>query len=108
MGDLLITSMADCLKKTFGSNSMIARMGGDEFAAIVTDLQYKDMDSIIWKLQSEIEIKNEEQPMLHISAAYGYCKRSEYPNMNAKEIYRIADSRMYVRKAQMKREGKRS
>lgn len=108
MGDLLITSMADCLKKTFGGASMIARMGGDEFAAIVTDLQYKDMDSIIWKLQSEIEIKNEEQPALNISAAYGYCKRSEYPSMNAKEIYRIADSRMYVRKAQMKREGKRS
>ncbi|MBO4808196.1 MAG: diguanylate cyclase [Lachnospiraceae bacterium] len=106
MGDLLITSMAECLRKTFGGGSMIARMGGDEFAAIVTDLQYKDMDSIIWKLQSEIELKNEEQPMLNISAAYGYCKRSEYPNMNAKEIYRIADSRMYVRKAQMKREGK--
>jgi len=108
MGDLLITSMADCLRKTFGPNSMIARMGGDEFAAIVKDLEYKDMDSLLWRLQSEIEIKNEELPQLNISAAYGYCKRSEYPSMNAKEIYRIADSRMYVRKAQMKREASKS
>ena len=105
MGDLLIMSMADCLKKTFGPKTLIARMGGDEFAAAVTKLEYIDMDSLMWKLQSEIEIKNEEHPQLNISAAFGYCKRSEYPDMDAKEIYRIADSRMYVRKAQMKREG---
>lgn len=104
-GDLLINSMADCLKKTFGEESTIARMGGDEFAVIIPHERLKELESIFWRLQEEIGLKKEEIPELNLSAAYGYCKRSEFPSKGVKEIYRVADSRMYARKAQMKKEG---
>jgi len=104
-GDLLIASMAECLKKTFGKGTMIARTGGDEFAAIVMDLKIWDPESLLWRLQAEIDIKNTANPDLNLSAAFGYCKRDEFPDKTAKEIYRIADDRMYEKKAQMKKGG---
>lgn len=52
--------------------------------------------------KKELAKCNKANPDLHISAAYGFCSKAEEPGLDAKEIYRKADGRMYECKVAMK------
>lgn len=103
-GDILIRSAADVIVDAFEPHGIVARMGGDEFIAIVETDDPEKISSMIGEFQSNISRKNEEIPDLHLSIAYGYasCNPKEY---NIEKIYQIADNRMYEHKQQMKRSG---
>lgn len=100
-GDILIKSAADVIVHAFEPHGIVARMGGDEFIAIVETDDPAKISSIIGEFQSNIQQKNEEIPDLHLSIAYGYasCSPKEY---NIEKIYQIADDRMYENKQAMK------
>lgn len=101
-GDILIKSAADVIVHAFEPHGIVARMGGDEFIAIVETDDPAKISSIIGEFQSNIQQKNEEIPDLHLSIAYGYasCSPKEY---NIEKIYQIADDRMYENKQAMKK-----
>lgn len=101
-GDILIKSAADVIVHAFEPHGIVARMGGDEFIAIVETDNPAKISSIIGEFQSNIQQKNEEIPDLHLSIAYGYasCSPKEY---NIEKIYQIADDRMYENKQAMKK-----
>lgn len=101
-GDILIKSAADVIVHAFEPHGIVARMGGDEFIAIVETDDPTKISSIIGEFQSNIQQKNEEIPDLHLSIAYGYasCSPKEY---NIEKIYQIADDRMYENKQAMKK-----
>lgn len=101
-GDILIKSAADVIVHAFEPHGIVARMGGDEFIAIVETDDPAKISSIIGEFQGNIQQKNEEIPDLHLSIAYGYasCSPKEY---NIEKIYQIADDRMYENKQAMKK-----
>lgn len=101
MGDILIKSAADVIAKTFDSYGLVARMGGDEFIAIIETSDPQEIDRLSELFQANIDLKNKEMPDLHMSIAYGYasCSPKEY---NIEKVYQIADNRMYETKKQMK------
>lgn len=101
-GDILIKSAAEVIVDAFESHGIVARMGGDEFIAIVETDDSSEISTMIGEFQSNISQKNEEIPDLHLSIAYGYasCSPKEY---NIEKIYQIADDRMYENKQQMKK-----
>lgn len=103
-GDILIRSAAEVIVDAFEPHGLVARMGGDEFIAIVETDDPKEISAMIGEFQKNISRKNEEIPDLHLSIAYGYasCSPKEY---NIEKIYQIADDRMYENKQQMKRSG---
>lgn len=103
-GDLLINLMAECLKKAFGDKGTYARVGGDEFAIFSSAIRTGEEDGYLDSFRKEIDKKNLTLDTWKMSAACGYCRKSEYPDMTGKDIYKIADSRMYIKKAQMKKE----
>lgn len=103
MGDILIKSAADVIAETFEQYGVVARMGGDEFIAIIETSAEAETNRLMELFQTNIAQKNKEVENLNMSIAYGYasCNPKEY---NIEKIYQIADNRMYEKKKQMKRE----
>ena len=100
-GDILIKSAADVIAQTFEGHGIVARMGGDEFIAILQTADEQTIAELMKLFQTNIDRKNEEIKDLNMSIAYGYasCSKKEY---NIEKIYQIADNRMYQNKEKMK------
>lgn len=101
-GDKLIKSFAECIQAAFGGHALVGRMGGDEFVVIYADMTEIDLDKELDAYRQQVDGCNKDDSFLHMSAAYGFCSKQEEPDLDAREIYRKADSRMYDCKLAMK------
>jgi len=105
MGDLLIKSAAEVIAETFESYGIVARMGGDEFIAVLETADLGKVTVLVESLHKNIDNKNREIPDLNISMAYGYASGGTSPENDIQKLYQIADDRMYAHKKQMKEAG---
>ncbi len=103
-GDTLIKSAASVILQTFGSYGAVARMGGDEFAAVLEISDEEKIQTLLTKLNENIDKKNKEIPGLGMSMAYGYACGKNNGN-DIEKLYQAADNRMYEHKEQMKKAG---
>lgn len=103
-GDTLIKSAASVILQTFGSYGAVARMGGDEFAAVLEISDEEKIQTLLTKLNENIDKKNKEIPGLSMSMAYGYACGKNNGN-DIEKLYQAADNRMYEHKEQMKKAG---
>ncbi len=99
-GDRLLTGFATILTDCFWDANIIGRMGGDEFIVILMDERAFNVTKRIHEFYSMIGEWNNKEQNYKYSAAYGYAYSHEVPNGSAKEVYMLADNRMY----EMKRE----
>ncbi len=96
IGDLALRTMSLNLAASFSTNSYIARIGGDEFAVLIYDMD--DMDNVL--LQAEAFIALCKTPLLlddqlHIlSASIGISIFPDHGS-NINEIMHNADIAMY-------------
>ncbi len=101
MGDDALKTVAKLLKNYFRANDNSFRIGGDEFAIIMTDITESSRDIIAEKIDSINEILrkpvNENFPELSISVGIAFSSRG-YCN----EIFSHADVALY----NSKRDGK--
>jgi|GEM_PF-329734 len=91
-GDHLIISTADNIRGMFSGNSY--RIGGDEFAVILPDVDKEEFESQVNEVRTVME-KN------GISVAIGTSWREVASNL--KILLKEADQRMYVEKAEHRR-----
>lgn len=96
VGDQLLVEAAQRLLKSVRSNDTIARMGGDEFAVLITDVAHMDDLSvsaakIVQKMSSPFNIEGSE---LFVSASVGIAS---FPrdSEDIDDLMRYADSAMY-------------
>ena len=104
-GDRYISAFADVLKAAFNGKGFLGRSGGDEFVAVLTDkksLKNSYVNSILDSIAENVDRENKKNPGWEMSAAAGYCYSDEPGINNIRNAYRIADSRMYVNKRNMK------
>ncbi len=95
-GDELIIGAAQCLKECFGRYGRIYRIGGDEFAAMLT-LSTSELRTAMAALdRATAGWKGERVDSLSISC--GYATSREHPSENLSELGRISDEMMYVAK----------
>lgn len=101
-GDELITGTANCIKKVFSGNGACFRIGGDEFAVILTNCSEGDIIKYLSQLDHVIALFN--SPNTHpISVAYGYAvKDNDHLYNSAHELFIAADANMYTEKRRMK------
>ena len=99
-GDRLITGFSTILSETFWDANLIGRMGGDEFVVILLEDRTLNLTMRIHEFYSLINEWNNKEQVFKYSASYGYAYSYEVPNGSAKEVYMLADNRMY----EMKRE----
>ena len=99
-GDRLLTGFATILSDCFWDANLIGRMGGDEFIVILMEEHSLNCTKRIHDLYSIIDEWNRKEIAFQYSTSYGYAYSYEVPTGSAKEVYMLADSRMY----EMKRE----
>ncbi len=105
-GDLLIRSAAGVLSETFSQHGIVARMGGDEFIAILDTSDAGSVETMLGQFWKNIEKKNKELEDIRISIACG-CASGRESGEDIEKVYQLADNRMYEHKKQMKQEARR-
>ena len=102
-GDQLICCFADCLKTSMGEYGLVARTGGDEFAALLRDCTVEFVERQLCKLLSSMQSINEQDGVrVKLSTAYGMASSEECSGVD--DAYKLADNRMYAMKQKMKRD----
>lgn len=99
IGDQLIESFGDILQQFF-EKFQCGRMGGDEFVVFIENIEAYDVEKGIADFKAVLEDKNKHIEEFQLSMAYGYARSTEAEN--SREVYRIADSRMYENKRAIK------
>lgn len=105
-GDILIKSAAEVISETFAEQGVVARMGGDEFIAVVSTSKEDKIKEMMKRFQENIEKKNKQVEDLNMSIAWGYSFGSQ-TEVDVDKVYQEADDRMYECKKQMKLAAKR-
>lgn len=100
MGDAAIKAMANALSLTLRANDTIARIGGDEFAAIATGMTHDQAEKFHQKIDDICEeISKENKFPFTISCSIGTTEFNS-THTSLKELLTIADERQYVEKNQ--------
>jgi len=99
VGDKVISSLAQLLRKRLRSNDIVARFGGEEFAAILQDCSAQDalklIDAIRDTFQQLIHRSGEQE--FHTSFSAGIALFPDYAA--AEELNRAADEALYQAKS---------
>ena len=101
-GDKYIKDFSKVLIKTFEEDGICARIGGDEFLVLIQDSSDKDIDGLISRMNSALNVMNALYSEYQRSVATGYAFRHECPEGSpSHEVYLLADQRMYEEKRKM-------
>lgn len=92
-GDVAIIKAAELLKKSFRTEDIIARIGGDEFGVLLTKTGVTEMSEIISRCYAEIE--KQRDPLFNLSLGWATARESS----SLVDIMHQADVRMYQEKA---------
>lgn len=104
-GDKYIKDFSKVLISTFGDVGMCARIGGDEFLVIIRDSVGKDIELLLGRMDSALNVMNALYPEYRRSVATGHAFRHECgEEATSHEVYLLADQRMYEKKRKMHEE----
>jgi two-component system cell cycle response regulator len=98
-GDMVLIETAKILKETFRQSDIIARIGGDEFIAVLIGTTEAYAETIISRLRKNIDILNEKiNHSYKFSISTGIaCYNPEFPSSIVELLHR-ADKSMYEQK----------
>jgi len=94
-GDMLLTKIANILKRCFRDEDIIARWGGDEFCIILPGTSFNKTNKIINRINSECEKISTD--ILPLSISLGAATKSN-PSRKIAEVIKEAEDRMYRHK----------
>ncbi|MFO7887710.1 MAG: GGDEF domain-containing protein [Eubacteriales bacterium] len=95
-GDKLIENFAGIIRKAFRETDIVARIGGDEFTAILYDGSEDIAETINKRISDMIKLYNNnlENEYLNLSVSVGYEISAE-PTETIEDIMKKADFKMY-------------
>ena len=100
VGDKVIRGIADVLKLTFRDEDIIFRLGGDEYAAYVMNLDDEEDGKVVmdrvFKEISDMDIPELKGREVCVSAGAAFFK--ENSKLSFEELYKQADSGVYESK----------
>ena len=100
-GDVALHTIAQSIRKSFGNSGLCYRIGGDEFAVIVTK-ESANMESLIKKLDRTVAKARDADTRLP-GVSVGYAEAPT--NTDVHEAINKADSSMYANKRAKKSHG---
>ena len=96
-GDMLLVKVAQLLQSCFRESDIVARIGGDEFAALVADADEAQAKLIYARIYQEIERWNNTRDQEILSLSIGFSASAQ-PEIKMRELYKRADDNMYREK----------
>jgi diguanylate cyclase (GGDEF)-like protein/PAS domain S-box-containing protein len=100
MGDRLIISVSQIIKKSCREEDIIARWGGDEFIIFLPKTSEKDAEDLMDRIRKACEIQKLEDE-IDISISFGLSIKKEFSE-HIEDIIKRADKNMYDFKARQK------
>lgn len=99
-GDKLICGVASILAKSFREDDIVARIGGDEFVAILAGIDSEETETINSRIQLQIETHNSRIQNDHLKCNFstGYAT-GDKPEDTLENVMKLADEQMYKDKA---------
>jgi len=95
MGDQLLVKFAEILKLEFREDDIIARIGGDEFVAILPSTSYEEAGHIVKRLNDTIS--KTQLGSIIISASIGWATKSD-SDQEIEKVFKEAEEIMYKNK----------
>jgi diguanylate cyclase (GGDEF)-like protein/PAS domain S-box-containing protein len=103
-GDAALIDVAAILKETFRSSDIIARIGGDEFAVLAIDVTGISPETIMSRLQHQINDHNKKETRLYnISISMGIAHYYPENPCSLDDLMSRADKLMYKQKRSKRR-----
>ncbi|WP_010175037.1 sensor domain-containing diguanylate cyclase [Bacillus coahuilensis] len=100
-GDELIQKAGEILLNTVGTRGTVARMGGDEFAVLLEEASYQEVQEYSDKLNEQCNgLTSTTHAMLHMSVGFSYLPSSKG---KMEKLFIQADQAMYHNKRKHKR-----
>lgn len=103
-GDAYIADFATTMTETFPKDAFLARIGGDEFVAVLKNSRPREIENYIFELSEKLRVQDVLDYGFRKSVAAGYAYRSELGDgeiNDPQKVYLIADKRMYDIKRHM-------
>lgn len=96
LGDRVLEAFGSCLRSAVRAEDAVARIGGDEFAIVVSDADRRDAVELVKRLRDELQ-RLSIPDVAAVAAAYGVAA---YPadGETAADLLRAADRALYVAK----------
>ncbi len=93
-GDQLLKASAKILQQTFRASDILARVGGDEFAAILPNTDSQTSESIARRIRENIAAFNKDNADLPLSLSLGLAT-AESSEISMTNLFKQADDLMY-------------
>lgn len=99
-GDAVLRQLAGFVMSNVRREDLLSRVGGEEFALILPELELGGGRLVAEKLRSMIQKQpcRFEEQVIPITASFGVAELGLDPPMAATDLYRIADERLYAAK----------
>ncbi|MDW7669108.1 MAG: diguanylate cyclase, partial [Bacillota bacterium] len=95
VGDKLLINAAKIIKKSCREDDIIARIGGDEYAILLTQTTSDEVEKIIKRIKTHSKEKNIKG--IEISISFGYASKTNN-NETINQIFKKAEDKMYKNK----------
>lgn len=96
-GDRLLKQSAEIFQEACPPNSVITRIGGDEFCVIVRDTSVQELYATLRKIDRLIREYNNNDPIIPLSISNGIAY-SDDPQENLLQLFKEAEENMYYEK----------
>jgi len=96
-GDRMLRVVAALMKSCFRGGDVLARVGGDEFAAIVPQATPRLLEDRVQAIREAVKSHNELCQEFPVSISLGYAYRKD-PKTPLLEVFKEADDNMYREK----------
>jgi len=96
-GDTLLVRAAELIKSCFRREDVVARIGGDEFAVLMSGVTIEDVEQAVAGVQFQLGKMGHVAHRIPLSLSIGYAC-SEKHDMMIRDLFREADNNMYREK----------
>lgn len=98
LGDQALRETASILKETFRSSDLIARLGGDEFTVLAIDAPKHNAETIIHRLERNVNHFNANNPQFQLSLSIGVARFDPQNSFDLDLLLAQADKALYRQK----------
>ncbi|WER44949.1 GGDEF domain-containing protein [Cupriavidus sp. WKF15] len=92
-GDALLRRAGEVLKKAVGEQVCVARIGGDEFMALLPGRDDRGAATVVEQIEKVVELNNQFYPGTALSLSIGHATCHQGDRLS--DTVKVADSRMY-------------